>query len=381
MTLSKHHDFGRGCVLGFLLGVVLSLSVSGYAQNKIDTVFRKLAVFAEVLTQIENHYVGHIEAQDLIYAANRGMVDLLDEHSEFYEPKAYRSLHDETQGMDANIGLVVAGVESSFEVQQVWPRSPAQRADIRQGDQLRVVDKVHLIEQSPLGVAELLKGPVGSTVTLKVWRSSKEVFRIFTLSREPLSQLALEHRRLPEGRHYIKLKLFRAGVADDLENLLFKMKPKALILDLRDNPGGLFEEAVAVADLFLRQGMIVKVRGKAAQKWDKRYANTRSTFTDYPMVVWINQGTASSSEIVAAALKEHKRAHLIGSKSFGKGSIQTLIDLSDGSGLKLTIGHYFSPQGKFIEGRGVVPDEELAQDKAKDGPLLKRTHAWFARHD
>lgn len=325
-----------------------------------DGLYRKLEVLAEVFGQIENHYVDAISPTDLIYGAARGALSVLDPHSTFFSPDEYKSLLDATEGEYAGIGIEMDLPEGLPEVISVFDDSPAAKAGLQAGDQILAVDGREVEGMDFDAVERLLRGPVGSKVGLTVRRGPRHTPLNYTLIRGWVRVAPLAYKPLPHEVGYVEIKSFSRRVASDLEALLLKKPPTGgLVLDLRGNPGGLFDEAVALCDLFLAEGPIVAAVGRGGVMMEQQVAHAHGTQPNFKIAVLIDQGSASAAEIVAGALHDRGRARLFGSRSYGKGSVQSILDLTDGSGLKLTIARYLTPSGKQIDGHGVDPDVEV----------------------
>ncbi|HET6346892.1 MAG TPA: S41 family peptidase, partial [Myxococcota bacterium] len=351
------------------------------AAAPLDGVYRKLEVLAEVLAQIENHYVDTVAPTDLVYGAARGALSVLDPHSTFFSPDEYKSLLDATEGEYAGIGIEIDLRDDMPEVVSVFDDSPAARAGLRVGDVLIGIDGKGVEGMDFDAVERLLRGPVGSKVILAVAREGREEPWTFTLVRGWVRVAPLTHRLLKGGVTYVWIKSFSRRVASDLEGLLKRAPPKTgLVLDLRGNPGGLFDEAVALCDLFLSDGPIVAVVGRGGVTMEQQVAHPHGTQPPYKIAVLIDRGSASAAEIVAGALHDRGRARLFGERSYGKGSVQSILDLSDGSGLKLTVARYLTPSGKQIDGHGVDPDEELpaAAEGQDPDPVVEAAQAYVA---
>ena len=325
-----------------------------------DGLYRKLEVLAEVFGQIENHYVDAISPTDLIYGAARGALSVLDPHSTFFSPEEYKSLLDSTEGEYAGIGIEMDMPDGLPEIISVFDDSPAAKAGVLASDQIVAIDGREVEGMDFDAVERLLRGPVGSKVVLVVHRGAHNAALTYTLVRGWVRVAPLAYKPLPKDVGYVQIKSFSRRVASDLEAQVLKKPPKGgLVIDLRGNPGGLFDEAVAVCDLFLADGPIVAAVGRGGVLMEQQVAHAHGTQPNYKIAVLIDQGSASAAEIVAGALRDRGRARLFGSRSYGKGSVQSILDLTDGSGLKLTIARYLTPSGKQIDGHGVEPDVEV----------------------
>lgn len=356
-----------------VVGSVLGSAVCAWAGSPLDGLYQKLDILAEVFGQIENHYVDAVPATDLVYGAARGALSVLDPHSTFFSPDEYKTLLDATEGEYAGIGIEMEMRQSLPEVMAVFDESPAAHAGLQRGDEIVTVDGKDVEGLDFDAVERLLRGPVGSKVVLQVLRQGREEPWTYTLVRGWVRVAPLVYRNLGDGIAYVAVKSFSRRVATDLETLLQQHAPqRGLVLDLRGNPGGLFDEAVAVCDLFLNEGPIVAVVGRGGVLMEQQTAHTHGTQPSYKIAVLIDRGSASAAEIVAGALHDRNRARLFGERSYGKGSVQSILDMSDGSGLKLTIARYLTPSGNQIDGHGIEPDQATAEpiaDAAHDVTL------------
>ena len=327
--------------------------------------YQKLGVFTKVLSYIEGHYVEDLSETDLMYGAARGLTDVLDPHSRFMDPEEYGRLKKETEGNEEieGIGIDVEKRKNRFIIISPIEGSPAARAGIEPGDVIKRVDGVEISTLEFDEAVARMQGPGGSEVTLVVERRNREL--TFKIRRAKYEVKAVEGKLLEDGVAYVKLRVFAAGVDTTLEKLLEQLSGKGknlkgLVLDLRRNPGGLLDQGIRVADLFVADGLIVKTVGKGGHVMDEAKAHSRGTWSGFPMIVVVDGATASAAEIVAGALQDHGRAVVLGTQTFGKGSVQTVIDL-DGCGgkpcgLKLTVARYYTPKGRSIQGQGITPN-------------------------
>ena len=370
----------RGGWIG--VGILVGVAASAVAQGSVETLYQKLEILAEVLGQIENHYVDPVEPQTLAYGAARGAAGVLDAHSAFFSAEEYRELLSTTEGEYAGLGIELGEKDGLPEVIAVFDDSPAARAGIRAGDVIVAIDNEQVEGVALDLIQQRLRGPVASKVVLAIRHPERGESWTFTLVRSWIRIAPLEARTLAPGTEYIRIKTFARRVAVDLEAQLGRRPPeRGLILDLRGNPGGLFDEAVAICDLFLSDGPIVSAAGRGGRILERHYAREPGTQPNYPLAILIDEGSASASEIVAGALHDRGRARLFGRRSYGKGSVQSIIDLSDGSGLKLTIARYLTPSGVTIDGRGIEPDVsvETKTDAEGSDAALDAAQKWLPR--
>jgi carboxyl-terminal processing protease len=330
--------------------------------------YHKLTVFTKVLSYIENNYVEDISESELMYGAARGLTEVLDPHSRFMDPDEYEKLKQETEGNAeiTGIGIDLEKRKRGFVVVSPIEGSPAWRAGIETGD---VIERIDDVEAGPLDWNDAIariQGPAGSQVVLTINRRGRTV--TFHIKREKFEVKAVEWRLLAEGYGYIKLRVFSsivdAKVLEGLEDLKRQTEKtggiKGIILDVRHNPGGLLDQGVKVADRFVADGLIVRTVGKAGKEMDRQMAHSRGTWLGFPMVVLVDGATASAAEILAGALQDHDRAVVLGTPTFGKGSVQTVMTI-DGCGakpcgLKLTVSRYYTPSGRSIQGQGIMPN-------------------------
>jgi len=329
--------------------------------------YQKLNVFTKVLSYIETHYVEDLSETELMYGAARGLTDVLDPHSRFMDPDEYGRLKKETEGNEEieGIGIDVEKRKNRFVIISPIEGSPAAKAGIEPGDVIKRVDGVEISTLEFDEAVARMQGPGGSEVTLVIERRGRDMS--FRIRRAKYEVKAVEGRLLDEGVAYVKLRVFAAGVDTALEKLLDQLTAKSpgknlrgVVLDLRRNPGGLLDQGIRVADLFIAEGLIVKTVGKGGHVMDEAKAHSRGTWSGFPMIVLVDGATASAAEIVAGALQDHNRAVVLGTQTFGKGSVQTVIDLdgcgSKPCGLKLTVARYYTPNGRSIQGQGITPN-------------------------
>jgi carboxyl-terminal processing protease len=354
--------------------------------------YHKLNIFTRVLSYVENNYVENVDHDELIYGAIRGMLETLDPHTSFLKPDQYKEMKIDTQGEFGGVGIEVEmrpverdGVkENVLTVMSSIDGTPASRAGLTTGDQILKIDDLVTRNLHMDEAVQKMRGKKGTQVQLTVerpgkpWPDGKTGVHNFTLAREIIKIDNVVGRTLEPGYGYVRLKQFSENTDRDLESALDKLEKESptghlsgLVLDLRNNPGGLLDQAVRVADEFIDNGLIVRTEGKDGRIIDEERAHSRGTRNGFPIIVLVNGGSASASEIVAGALQDHQRAVIMGTQTFGKGSVQTVIELDDGSALKLTIARYYTPSGRSIQERGITPDVTIEQVKLAD---LKPQH-------
>ncbi len=379
--LHKMPTFLLGAAVAFAVVLFFSVQKSGSASERVSSdTYALLDAFGEVFHRVRRDYVREVGDEELIEAAIEGMVSSLDPHSAYLNPRRYRELQINTHGEFGGLGIEVTLDEESGAVKVISPLddTPAMQAGIQSGDLIVRIDDTPVRGMTLDKAVDILRGPVGKEVTLTIKRGDAEPFEL-TIERK-LIKLRVVRTRLEGAARdgvvgYVRLAGFSEKVAKTMKREIEKMKEEATspivgyVLDLRNNPGGLLDQAIAVSDLFLSGGEIVSVRGRGGKN-HQRFQASKNDITDgKPLVVLINGASASASEIVAGALKDHRRAKLLGEKSFGKGSVQTLIPLKNrrDAALKLTVQHYYTPSGTLIHKKGIEPDI-LVLKKEKETP-------------
>jgi carboxyl-terminal processing protease len=352
--------------------------------------YHKLDIFTRVLSYIENNYVEEVSQEDLVYGAVKGMVKSLDPHSAFLSPEEYRDMKVETEGEFGGVGIEVELRDGKLVIIAPIQGSPAQKAGILSGDKVIAIDGQAVATMGINDAVHKMRGQRGTRVKLTVERQGWPAPRDLEVVRDIIRTVAVTSRMLEPGYGYLALKQFNERVARQLEEQLEGLekqsggKLRGLVLDLRGNPGGLFDQSVRVADTFLDRGTIVRTVGKNGKILDEERAHPRGAHVGFPMIVLVNGGSASASEIVAGALQDHGRAVIMGTQTFGKGSVQTLIEFpQDGSALKLTIARYYTPKGRSIQERGITPDvvvEQLKLDAARPKADPERKERDLPRH-
>jgi len=353
-----------------------SLSASLFPSPVSDA---KLKVFAQALALIEEQYAEPKPTKDLVYGAIQGAVGTLDPHSSFMTPEEFRELQIETKGKFSGIGIEITLKDRILTVVSPIEGTPAYQAGLKPGDQIVKINGALTKNTTLMEAVKKIRGPKGSKVVLTINREGFQKPKDFVITRQIIPIRSVKARILDDGIGYIRLTNFQDQTDHDLQAYLKKMKQrlvpfKGLILDLRNDPGGLLEQAVRVSDEFLPSGLIVYTEGRNRGQNMRFYARAgqEGKVATVPMVVLINEGSASASEIVAGALKDQKRALILGTKSFGKGSVQTIIPLEDGSALRLTTALYFTPSGVTINEKGIHPDVVVEEKKPPAEKSLKK---------
>jgi carboxyl-terminal processing protease len=352
--------------LAFALGLVAGGSSRTAVAGGGDR-YRALDLFAEVFAHVENLYVDEVPRQDLAHGAVEGLVGKLDAHSAFLRPELYRAMKDDTAGEFEGVGLELGLQGARLTVIAPLEGSPGARAGIESGDRLVAVDGAATSGMSLSDAVRRLKGPAGTAVQLRLERDGAPA-REVTVIRERVLSDSVDWRVADAGRALVvvRIRTFQERTDRGVERALAAARKAlgrqigGLVLDLRGNPGGLLDEAVRVADRFIDDGLIVTTEGRAHRVTDLERARGPGTEPGYPLAVLVDGGSASASEILAGALQDHGRAAIVGTQTFGKGTVQQVIDLGDGSGLKLTVARYFTPSHRSIQDRGITPDVEVA---------------------
>ena len=331
----------------------------GDLAAKSDESYEGLKIFSDVIQLIEKEYVDEVESKELIQKAIQGMVQSLDPHSSLLPPEAFEDLQIDTKGKFTGIGIHITMKDGFVTVISPIEDTPAHKAGIIAQDRIIKVDGKPVKDLRE--AVNMMRGPKGTRVSVTIMREGEKEPIDFELVRDVIPIVSVKEIILKPGYSYIRLSQFSGSTTKELEAALQKAESakvpmKGLILDLRNNGGGLLNQAIKVSDLFLEEGKILSIKGRN-KKNTKEYMATPDTVSrKYPIVVLINSGSASASEIVAGALQDQKRALILGTTSFGKGSVQTVETLRDGSGLKLTIARYYTPSGRSIQAKGIEPD-------------------------
>jgi len=373
--------------LALLIAVVFCIVGSGFYRNLSANgaeTYKGLKLFSDVLELVENNYVDPVDSKDLIEKAIQGMVHSLDPHSSLLAPDDFKELQIDTQGEFTGIGVSITMKDGFVTVISPIEGTPAYKAGIKAGDK---IIKVNGKTTGDLRQAvKMIRGPKGTEVVVTIAREDVKKPIDFKIIRDIIPVESVKAMVIKPGYGYIWITNFRDNTTDDLLSELEKFKSnktplKGLILDLRDNPGGLLNQAIKVSDLFLEKGTILSIKGRKEKNTQIYEATPNKVKRNYPIVLLINGGSASASEIVAGALQDQKRALIMGTTSFGKGSVQSVEKLRDGYGLKLTIARYYTPSGRSIQAKGIQPDivvkrrvidKEATEDISDEGMLKEK---------
>ena len=357
-------------VIGTIMGLSLSLGGGLLAERdrpgSKELTWEQSRLFAEVMARVRHDYVEPIDEKELLDSAIRGMVSGLDRHSEFLSAEEYREIRDSTSGRYSGVGLEVSTQENAIMVIAPFDGTPAQRAGIESGDEIIEIDGVSVRNHGLSEAIDKMRGYAGTSVTISVRRENYDDPLTFHLTRQEIQVSSVRYEILQPSYAYVRLSQFNEGTADEVEFALEEMSDEVqeqtgdmlagLVIDLRNNPGGMLDSAVEVSDLFLDEGIIVTAEGRTPESQFRRDAAYGDIMHGGAVVVLVNGGSASASEIVAGALQDHDRALIIGTTTFGKGLVQTVMPLSRGRAIKLTTSHYYTPSGDSIHETGITPD-------------------------
>lgn len=366
-------------ITAFFIGAVFP-----YLNYALDKTYENLKILIDVMTLIKNNYVEEIDSQKIVYGAAKGMVSVLDDYSQFMEPEVYERIKSDTDGEFGGLGIRIESRDGWLTVITPLPKTPAWKAKMMPGDRIIKIDGESTKDQLLDDSVKKMRGAVGSTVKITISRQSDKkdewIEKDLSLKRELIVSENVKWHMVDDKVGYIKIVEFTGHVTENFKKAMKEMQSKgmeSLILDLRYNPGGLLTGAIDISKLFLSDNkMIVFTKGRKQENYQEFRAGTTATYPDVPLVVLVNRFSASSSEIVAGALQDNKRALIVGERSFGKASVQSMVPLADKSALKLTVAKYYTPSGKSIlrdvkNGTGgIVPDISVVQPLEREKQLL-----------
>lgn len=351
-------------------------------------IFRQLETFADVLARVQTDYVTETKDSDLIDSAINGMLSSLDPHSSYMNADAFKDMQVQTKGEYGGLGIEVTMTDGVLTVVSPIDDTPASRAGILSGDKLTAIDGAALIGMSLTDAVKKMRGAVGTPITITIAREGKDPFPL-TLTREVVTVKSVTHK-IKDEFGYIRITTFinentandAAKAVQDIQRQLGG-RLKGIVLDLRNNPGGLLDQSIDVSSLFLDGGEVVSTRGRRAEDIQRYNARAGVALKNVPLVVLVNQGSASAAEIVAGAIKDRKRGIIVGMDTFGKGSVQSVIPLSGGreGGLRLTTAKYYTPSGRSIQGSGIEPDVEIASIRVTVDDVAKAREAFRGEED
>ena len=339
---------------------VVFIYSSNLFANTNDELYKKIDLFAEVLDKIKKEYVDKVDQSELIDDAINGALQSLDPYSAYMNPEFFDSMQTDTKGEFGGLGIEVGMEAGVVKVISPIDGTPASKAGIKAGDYIIKIDGTQVQGKSLMEAVKLMRGPVGSEINLTMRRKGKKNAFDKIIKREIIEVKSVEGKIIENKIGYLRLKAFNENSSNQLvkkiSNFEKKEKPLGYILDLRNNPGGLLTQAIQVTDFFLDEGEILSTRGRKISENRRFFAKKGDKLNGKPLIILINNGSASASEIVAGALKDHKRAIILGSPTYGKGSVQSIIPLNNGGGIRITISKYYLPSGKSISEVGVKPD-------------------------
>ena len=351
--------------------LILYFAFTGSASEE-EATYEGLSNFTRVLDLIERNYVDNVDSEKLAISAIEGMLKTLDPYSAYLTPEHYKELEIGTSGEFGGVGIEISVENDLLTVITPIEGSPAAKAGIKPGDLIIAIDGKSTQGFSVDEAVKSLRGPKGSAVKITIQSQGDKNPREVVLVRDIIYVKSVNSKLLDGRIGYIKLSQFQEKTSEELVKAIEELESgdrgelNGLILDLRNNPGGLLTQAVEVADEFIDEGLIVRVKGRVEDQSTEYYATKKDNTPDYPIIILVNKGSASASEVVAEALQDKKRAIILGTKTFGKGSVQSIIKLEDGSGLKLTTAKFYAPSGRSINQVGVIPDVIVEDSQGKD---------------
>ncbi|MBN8537470.1 MAG: S41 family peptidase [Deltaproteobacteria bacterium] len=346
----------------WMIGItsLVFLFLASQAQER----YTELQNFSKVLNLIQQYYVEEVNTKKLIQGAIKGMLKELDPHTSFMAADVFKEFESETSGEFAGLGVEMTIQNGILTIISPIEDTPAWNAGVKAGDKVIAIDGNSTKGLSLVEASQLIKGKNGSKVILKVVRDKTPEPIDISITRAQIKIKSIKYTNLEDGFGYIRITSFIENSAKDLEKAIDKhleknKKIEGIIIDLRRNPGGLLEQAIKISDMFLKEGVIVSTIGRNKSEKEVSYASKKGKYTDFPLIILVNEYSASASEIVSGALQDNKRALIVGERTFGKGSVQSIVKLPDGSGLKLTVARYYTPSGISIQAEGIKPDIEI----------------------
>lgn len=348
------------CFVGITLGVMMTRQAFAISKDR----YGDLQLFTKVLNLVEQHYVEEVDTKKLIYGGIKGMLASLDPHTNFLPPDIFKEFKVETSGEFGGIGIEISMQDDVLTVMSPIEDTPAWKAGIKAGDKIIEIDGKTTKGISLAEAVNKMRGKKGSPVTITIWREGLDKPKKFTVNREIIKVKSVKYTDMGDGYAYIRITSFIERTGEDLADAISHHEKKeghlkGLIVDLRNNAGGLLDQAIKVCNTFINEGVIVSTAGRNKKEKEFVYAKKEGARTDFPMIVLVNEYSASASEIVAGALQDHKRAVIMGTRTFGKGSVQSVVELGDGAGLKLTVARYYTPSGRSIQAQGIEPNIHL----------------------
>jgi len=348
-------------ILVFFLGVLSGDLFVDRPTALANVVYEKLKIYGDVLSAVQNSYVEEPDMDKLVEGSIKGMLQTLDPHSSYLTPDMLKQVEVETKGVFGGLGIEIGIKDDILTIIAPIDDTPAFRAGLQAGDKIMKIEDDFTKDMTVMDAVKRLRGEPGTTVTIWIGRKGVAELMPFTITRDIIKIRSVKSKDLGDGIGYVKLLQFQQDTTAELEKALQsqvkeKGELRGLVLDLRNNPGGLLDQAVKVSDTFLDSGLIVYTDGRIEAQKFKYTAHKNGTYSGFPIVILVNAGSASASEIVAGALQDHARAVVLGTQTFGKGSVQTILPLEDGSALRLTTARYYTPKGRSIQAKGIEPD-------------------------
>ncbi len=368
------------CSIIFALIFLLTVNLFAEEEKSKKNAYNKLKVFSEILSLIESNYVDPTKNDLMIEGAINGMVKSLDPHTHYMSPASYKEMQVETTGKFGGLGIEISIRDGVLTVVSPIEDTPAFRVGIKPGDKIIKIEDESTLDMTLQDAVSRLRGETGTPINITVFRKSFKAPKEFTIVRDIIKVRSVTNKLYEDDIGYIKIRSFSKNTSNDLDKALAELKQKGitkLILDVRNNPGGLLNQAVEVTDRFLnRENLIVYTKGRSDEQNMRFTSNDKVAGVSYPMIILVNGGSASASEIVAGALQDLNRAIILGTTTFGKGSVQTIIPLSDGSALRLTTARYYTPSGRVIQENGIKPDilvemKPLDKNQKKEGKVVE----------
>lgn len=362
MKTSTRRFITSTVILSSFVAGAMYFSSSAFAKPKDH--YLNLQLFAKVLNLVQKYYVEEVDTKKLIYGGIKGMLQELDPHTNFLPPDIYEEFENETSGKFGGLGIEITVQDGILTIISPIEDTPAWKAGLQAGDKIVSIDGNSTKGLSLAESAQMMRGDKGSAILLGIVRDGVKGKKDYSIKRGTIKIKSVKYTDMGSGYGYIRLTSFIENSAKDIENVLKDMSKggkqiKGIILDLRRNPGGLLDQAIKISDFFLEKGVIVSTIGRDKENKKVVNANEAGTYKDFPIVVLINEYSASASEIVAGALKDNQRALVMGKRSFGKGSVQSVVKMGDGSGLKMTVARYYTPSGISIQAEGITPDVKI----------------------
>ncbi len=365
--------FGSRAAISLMAASLVLAPAARALADSESSLFEKLKIFSLVVHEVQNKFVEPPKSDELVYGAIRGMLSTLDPHSSFMTPDEMKDFQQEAQGSFFGVGIEITLRDDALTVVSPIEGTPAYRAGLQAGDHIVKIDDKATKNMSLNEAVKLIRGPKGSKVTFTITREKEKTFRTYSVTRDLIPVRSVRWETLEPGYGYIRIISFQGDAFQEIRKALGELgQLKGLILDVRNDPGGLLDQSIKISGLFIGQELVVETRGRIPDQNFKYIAdNSPELPLSVPMVVLVNEGSASASEIVAGALQDHRRATVVGAQSFGKGSVQTVYPLPDGSGLRLTTARFYTPSGRSIQADGIVPDVSVPSRLPPDVEILR----------